>query len=193
MRTVTIEISELTFQRLQNLAVPLVDTPDTVISRALDALEVQTKNGTQGSVAPATGTVGPLEIHPSNPPDLTHTRVSQASVAGRSVKPGWNPLVTEMVLMARNRGLDVGKIKSISGLNVVQGERSDKGFRFVRAAGLSVQYQDANGAFRAVVGLARELGVGFEVELQWRDKEGAAHRGKLGRCRVEGGRGATVP
>lgn len=192
MRTITIEISEHTFKRLQQFAVPLIDTPDSTIGRALDALEARTRNGTRRGVETHTPIVEPLVIDPNDPPDLTHTLVTKASVGGRPVEAAWCGVVAAMLIFAHQCGLDIETIRRIGRLNVVPGERSDKGFRFVRDAALSVQGQDANDAFQAVVGLARALDVGFEVEFQWRDKEGAAHPGRFGRCRVEGGRNATV-
>lgn len=192
MRTITIEISKRTFERLQKFSEPLVDTPDSAISRALDALEARTGNGTRRRAETGTPIVEPLAIDPNDPPDLTHTRLTKASVRGCAVEAAWSAVVDAMLIAAHQRGLDIETIGKIGRLNVVPGERSDKGFRFVREAALSVQGQDANDAFRAVVALSRALDVGFEVEFQWRDKQAAAHPGKFGRCRVEGGRSAIV-
>ena len=75
MPQVTIE--DTTFERLQRHAKPLIDTFDTLMNRALDALE-QTEG--RPGLASVSGTEAERRIDPRVLPELTHTKVLDASI-----------------------------------------------------------------------------------------------------------------
>ena len=81
-----ITVEQSTFERLQRHAEPLVDSADKVVNRALDALEqtgsrVVADSGTSNSER---------RIDPNDLPNLTHTKVLDASLDGDILaKPNW--------------------------------------------------------------------------------------------------------
>ena len=60
----------------------------------------------------------------------------------------------------------------------------DEGFRYYSDLGISVQGQDANGAWRAACHIAQNLGLPLTVTFVWREKEGAAFPGITGRFHI---------
>ena len=95
MREITIQ--RATFERLQRHAKPFVDTPDTVIIRALDALDqTVVEHVPNGQFTETEQLLDPLSL-----PDLTHTKIQDASIDGEPIrKPKWNLLRDEMLLRA---------------------------------------------------------------------------------------------
>ena len=66
-------------------------------------------------------------------------------------------------------------------MNFVDGEgQIDKGYRYIPEAGLSVQGQDANAAWRAAIHLIKAANMSVDVLFRWEDKEKAAYAGKVG-------------
>ena len=84
----TIEIQESTFKRLQQHARPLVDTADTVIERALDALASTVQNVPYDpTFEPPTTPTDTMWFAADDPlPDFRHTSLLAARVNGRTVK-----------------------------------------------------------------------------------------------------------
>src|SRR6476660_1779217 len=85
-----IRISEQTFERLQNLAKPFVDTPASVIERLLDLGESQRATGSK--IPPARPAPDVKRYDPDNPPSLTHTKVLATEFDGVKAEH-WNDLV----------------------------------------------------------------------------------------------------
>jgi hypothetical protein len=177
----SIAISDELFARLQRYATPFVDTPETVILRALEALE--RPNGrapAEPAVSDANG--NPLqEFKATSPPNLTFTKVVSALWNGKAVKPAnWNRLLDAAITYAAAQIGDFNKLRRIVAINIVSGQKIDEGYHFLEDAGLSVQGQDANGAWRSVMFIAQNLKASVEVSFIWRNKEGAEHAGKTG-------------
>jgi hypothetical protein len=179
-----ISISDETFARLQRHAVPLVDTIETVIHRALDALEVGPSEG-NGEVPPEA-----RSFSPSSPPNLSFTSVKSAIIDGRRSIPAdtyWNAILINVVREAARRGLTADEISALLLANHVVGVRDDTGFKFVEEAGVSVQGSDANGAWRATYHLAEATGIGVTVAFAWQTNPKAAHPGASGILSLRGG------
>jgi hypothetical protein len=93
IRVPQITIESETYERLQRHAKPFVDTPDTVINLALDALDQLS-----GRPAASNGTAAEPErpIDPRLLPSLTHTKVLDASIGGELIpKANWNLLLDD--------------------------------------------------------------------------------------------------
>lgn len=173
-----ISISEETFARLQRHAVPLVDTIETVIHRALDALELEASGGGTGETRS-----GARSFSPSSPPNLSFTSVKSATIDGRRSIPAdtyWNAILINVVRGAARRGLTADEISALLLANHVIGVRDDTGFKFVEEAGVSVQGCDANGAWRATHHLAEAAGIGVSVAFSWQHNPKAAYPGASG-------------
>lgn len=188
----SVDLSPATFTRLQTHAVPLVDTIESVINRLLDAYE--TKAGETNATTPMPAGCGPEPGHPRqfNPntaPDLTHTKVLAIEFAGKPLERGeanWNGLLNAAVRAAYAKTQSADELKKLVIVNFVAGRKSDEGYRFLSDIDLSVQGQDANGAWRAACHAAQQLGCELTATFVWREKEGAAFPGTTGQFHISG-------
>ena len=172
-----IPIEQSTFERLQEHAKPLVDTPDSVIVRALDALDRSIPTRERSVEAMTFGPSGPL-------PDVKHTRMLAASIDGLSVKSNWNNVLRFMLVRAKEHYGDFEQLRRRCAVNIVPRAKDDDGYRHLPEAGLSYQGVNANAAANAIVALAKDIGAALDVDFEWRDKEQAAHPGHRGRIQV---------
>lgn len=173
-----VQISAETLARLQAHAVPLLDTVDTVIGRLLDGYENRAqKAGTQ---------VSSLRVfNAASPPDLRHTRVLSVEINGQATEiDKWNNLHFDLVQRSCRASRSIeDRISRMPG-NAVEGVKTDHGYRPVPGTGLSVQGQDANGAWRCIYKMARDLGCTVRVTFVWREKDGAAFPGVMAEMTV---------
>ena len=176
-------IEQSTFERLQSHAEPLVDTLDSVINLAVDALERAERSPTE----PAPGRPDTLDdlmsLGANDPlPDLKHTRVLSAVVAGHPVRANWNNVLRHVLRYAVDAGHSVDEVRRLCAVNLVAGEKEDEGYRYLAEAGISYQGLNANGAAAAVVALAKGTGIALELDWEWRQKAQALHPGRRARC-----------
>lgn len=176
-----ITILQSTFERLQQHAKPLVDTTDTVVNRALDALEQR-----EGYVVSRNGLPIPeRSIDPGTLPDLKHTKVLSASLAGgQVVKPNWNVLVDRILVHSMEQCGDFGELRKLCPVNLVPGRKEDDGYRYLSEINISVQGLSANDACKALVIAAQSLGIELEITFMWRPKEDAACPGERAYLRL---------
>lgn len=175
--SVDVSLPQDLFLRLQKLATPLVDTTATVIERLVDYYE----ENRPGLPEPRPDVVE-LILDPNRPADLRHTRVREASFCGESAR-NWNALVQVAHRVAFRETGSYDSLRRITIANIVSGSKSDQGFVSLRDIGLSVQNVEANKAWRDALHLAKRLEGSIQVTFEWRDKEGAAHRGQTGLLR----------
>ena len=170
-----ITIQQATFERLQRHAKPFVDTPDTVIMRALDALDqIMVEHAPNGQLTEKEQQLDPLAL-----PDLTHTKIQDASIDGEPIaKPNWSLLRDEMLLRATKRAGSFENLQRLFPVNLVEGRKEDEGFRYLSQAGISVQGQHANGACHAIITAAQAFGISLNIGIMWRLKEHAAYPGE---------------
>lgn len=171
-----VELTPTTFARLQKQAEPFIDTPDTIVNRALDALEK--------SQSPASAADAVAHYDPASPPNLTHTRPKSIELEHKKFPAEltyWNNLLTHLVRRAADMGKTPDEIKKLVAVNAVVGEKIVNGYKFISEAGISVQGQDADGAWKAIYSLANGLNLPLQVEFYWYDKPEAAQPGGSGR------------
>ncbi len=181
MRDVPIE--QATYERLQQHASPFEDTPDTVINRALDALELWERNVASDDLP----SDAEHEIDPQSVPDLTHTKILTASLAGQPVlRPSWQGVLDQALILAMNELGSFGELRQVCRANMVRGSKEDDGYHYLSAIDVSVQSMSANGTCGALVETVQRLGIGVEITFMWRLKEGALHPGENGRLVVPG-------
>jgi hypothetical protein len=71
-------------------------------------------------------------------------------------------------------------------VNYLDGKGPEKqGYRFIPEAGLSVQLQAANAAWKAITHIVKATGMTLDVTFVWESKDKAAHPGKTGRMIYE--------
>ena len=177
-----IEISDELFARMQAFAAPLIDTQETIISRALAALEAGSPTGSDDA-----GTI--KAFNPAAPPSLSHTTPRRMVLAGRLLPRSetyWNSLMLAVIRLAHQVGLTPKQIHVALNVNSVMGEKAFNGYKFLSDVGISVQGQDANSAWRQAYELAAIIGVSVEVEFSWQNTPKAAMPGATGRFTVGG-------
>jgi hypothetical protein len=160
------EISDATFERLKAHAEPLVDNIDSVINRALDALEASGKPSKTGLG------IAERQLNPAAPPNLAHTTVRSIELCGRILPPNetyWNTLLIAALREAAKQGLNADDLKQLLIANAVVGRKEDEGYRYFKDLGLSIQGQDSNAAWRATYHLAHKLGMAIKVSFSWQE------------------------
>ena len=175
-----INIAQSTFERLQQHAKPFVDSPDSVVNRALDALEQKNKPHTSSPQKPGIRKIDPLIL-----PNLKHTKVLTALVDGRSVvKPKWNPLVDRIAINAMKQLGDFNGLQKVCTANIVQGYKDDEGYRYLRQIDVSIQGQSANDACKTLVIAAQRLNIELQITFMWRNRADAAYPGEYAHLTV---------
>jgi hypothetical protein len=180
----SVELSHQTFVRLQSHAVPLVDNIETVIGRLIDFYE--SRDG--ATVASTDGTASKIrQFNPLSPPVLTHTKVLEVEFCGRPLEHGeanWNGLLNAAVRRAKAQVKSASELKQLMIVPYVSGRKANEGYRYLSDIGISIQGQDANGAWKAACHIAQKLGLPLTATFIWREKEGAAFPGITGRLSV---------
>jgi hypothetical protein len=173
-----IELTEATFKRLQKLARPLVDTASSVVEKLLDHYEDTADDAAASPPASKTRT---RKFSPADAPPLTHTKLRQATFAGKELpRPNWAELVRTALEAGHRRTGSFEALQKMTDAHIVKGTKTDEGFSPLGNLGFSVQGVDAQDAWHIAYGLARKLSVPIEVEFSWRDKEAAAFPGEQG-------------
>lgn len=179
----TLTISDETFARLQRFAVPLVDTSEMVINKALDALVAAGGKVETSSPKP------PKEFDSAAAPSLTHTKVLKASLLGSEIvypDNNWNGLMLHTIKAAFEKLKDRQAVANLVVVNKVLGKKEVEGFKYLPEIGISVQGQDSNKAWKAIHHIANSLGFSVEVVFAWYENPKAAHPGAMGRLLVKG-------
>ena len=174
-----VNIAPATFARVQKFAEPLVDDLDSVLNKIMDIAE-----GKQNAPAP-TGNV--KDFSGGHPPSLTFTKLLSAEIAGKvlpKTETTWNHMLVEVIKQAAAKLKDVNALKRLIIVNSVVGKKEDQGYRHIPEADLSVQGQDAIGAWKAASHILKSMHIAGEVVFVWYDNEKAAHPGQTGKFTV---------
>jgi hypothetical protein len=179
MPIITLEIPERLYERMQKHAVPFVDTPLSVIERWADHYE-RANGSAPPRVAekPAIEYGGAKKLNPLRPPDLFHTRAR--GTFGITPFSNWNDLVRIAHVGAFKKAGSFDELRHVTHAQVVNGERSDSGYKFVKEIGLSIQGVDANHAWELALRLAKYLRQPLRIIVEWRHNPKAAHPGESG-------------
>ncbi|MBA4013262.1 MAG: hypothetical protein C0481_15460 [Phenylobacterium sp.] len=165
-----VTLSDNLFARLQAHAVPLVDSIETVIARAVDALE-------QGNHPPAAASSSSRNFNPAAPPNLHHTTPKLIKLNGKTFPKNetyWNYLMYACAREAAKQGLTADQVLALMVVPAVAGKKDDNGYKFLPEVGVSIQGQDANGAWKQAHKFAEALDFKLEVEFTWQNVEKAA-------------------
>jgi hypothetical protein len=181
--TPQINLSDALMAQLKSVAEPFVDTPESVIQRAVDFYISNHTSGKDGPTRPPS-VDAPMNFPGDGAPDLTFSRPIWITVGGVEFEKKnlyWNTLLMRLVAIAGKK-LPLEQLKHHLLVNYVMGEGdSTKGFRYVPDARLSVQAQDANAAWRAAFHLVKALHLSIDVRFVWENKDKAAFPGRTGR------------
>jgi len=172
-----IRISENTYQRLQNIATPFDDTPDTTILKLLDFYE--NKDHSTDERHSETMKSGVIILNPTNPSDLTHTKVLEGIFDDTSVR-NWRDLVNEAHKRALNELGSFEELKKISISNIYKGDKRENGYKLIEGTNVSIQGANANQSWASALKIAKRLNLFIEMKFMWRDKKGAIHPNQPG-------------
>ena len=84
-------------------------------------------------------------------------------------------------LRATEEVKDTDKVSELVLAKHTKGEKADQGYRYLKEAGLSVQGQDANNAWKTAANIIKALGVKAEVTFVWYDNPKAVKPGETGK------------
>jgi hypothetical protein len=170
-----LNISEEVFARMQQHATPLVDDANSVLLRALDALDAVSAGSSDGS--------GQAVRQGFAVPDLSFTTVQVATVAGALLGASgsyWNSILLAVIRAAAVAGATRDEITGHLLANHIAGKKEDGGYKYVPEVDLSVQGLDANGAWKATDYLANAFKVYVKVQFIWQNNPKAAKPGATG-------------
>ena len=157
------------------------------IEKGEKALSINTNSSspeTNNSVADGIGKSDSISVDPLNPPDLSHTTILMGRVNSEIVK-SWNHLSEKIHEVAYDRLGSFESLAKVTQANIVKGERSDKGFRYISRINLSIQGENANKIWINSLRLAIQIRVPLELDIEWRNKRKAAHPGKRSKLKWE--------
>ena len=175
----TITVQQATYERLQSHAQPFVDSPEDVINRVLDTFEEKPPQRAEDDDGVD------IVVDPRRLPDLTHTKLRSALMGpDLIVKPNWNALLDRAVLAAMRRARTFEELERFCSANLFNGCKTDEGYHHLYEIGVSVQGRSANDAARTLIETAERIGLAVDITFAWRQKDEAAHPGKVGRVTV---------
>lgn len=176
-----VHLSDALFARAQSHAIPLVDDVESVINRAFDALEGS--HGKEESKPSDPDSQAIRSYNPKTPPNLAFSQPVSIKVDGEDMPYGqlyWNNLMFKVIGKAVVAGYTGESLRTLMVVPSVLGTKVDQGFKPVETAGISVQGQDANGAWKQTFHLADHLGLKLEVVWRWQTNEKATLPGQKG-------------
>lgn len=171
-----IEISEELFTRLQKLAVPFVDTPETVIEKAISMLEgtsITDKNvsNNQARQKHSIKTYKSYEALPS----VKHTKPKSVVIDGVEFTDSKWSGVNHWVHTRAAAIVGIDELISLSKANIKRGIKEENGFDYLPKIGCSIQRSDASTTLRQICHLAKELDFNVSIFFEWKDHEEAAY------------------
>lgn len=176
--TPQVNLESSTIERMKSYAEPLVDTLDTVILKALDAIDMLKAK----TDAPLSERV----LNPAAPPNLSYTTVKSVVFNGKpfpAAEAYWNPLLLATVREAKKTRTKE-QVKALLICNHTLGKKEDNGYKYLDDVGLSIQGQDANNAWKATYHILQAIKVPVEVIFAWQDNPKAVSPGAMGKFNV---------
>ena len=170
-----IEIKDDDLKRLRELA-GIFEIKDVVTKVLDDFLEDYTKP------KPSSSNEEVKVFDFSNLPSLAHAKFISGTFAGVAANsPAWNTLLAQAIEVAAPRLGGIHKIATVSGINIVKGEKTDEGYKHIRSLAASFHGVSAIYAARYIGDLGKAINESVEIEFRWRNKDEAAHPGVAGR------------
>jgi hypothetical protein len=173
-------IGSRTYKRIARHVRPFIDTPETVINRALDAY-AQSDHPTSSRLR--------IAIDATEPGSLSYAQLVNVRIDGAEIEvQSWSGLLAHMIgLVGGHNQRTEALVREITGLDVCRvsrlrywGRPVMKHYRNVPGSSLYVRYTGATTAFKAICTLAQWLGVEVGMTVSWAINSKAAHPGQQG-------------
>lgn len=181
MPKISIEIEKSTLEALQGIAIPLVDSCDSVIARLIEKYQKNAAKDMVSGTLRVAGEIKPRQFAPDDPPNLTHTRLIRSRIDSRAVpKANWNQVLRHLYEMAVRENSDFAWLKTLSAARIAPGIKETEGFKPIAGNRVSLQGVAASEAWRFSLEVARKLNKPIFAEFEWRNKKGAQFPGQRG-------------
>ena len=176
-----IEVNQATYDRLKEHDALRTDTLEEIVGFALTHRQIKSDT-TLPSWIP---TVKEMHIDPENLPNMTFTRIIQATVDNEQMeRPTWNRLLAHMLTLAVCQRIYSGEPNELDNIRMIRGRKEDQGYFYLPNVNISVQSQTAVVACRTILKLAKLLEVSLSINFIWRAKEGTFYPGQKGKISV---------
>ena len=187
-KMIKIQINEATHKRLKSHAEPLEDSYDTVINRALDALEPR-----KAPIDKKKIDRNIIILDPNHFPNLTHTKILSATVNGNQMsRPhlNWSWIRNELIRIAMQQyHEDINWLRSKSSTDIIEGYTQYDKYEYIQDLDISVAWTNTKKTSQALVNIALALSVPVKLTLKWRtNKKGAAYPGEIAILKVSKGK-----
>lgn len=167
-----IQVSDETFLRLQALAEPFVDTPESVIVKALDVFQKKQVQTTPN--APPSNKYTDL----SELPSMAHTRPLSFLLDNKKVhQKKWNAL-NHLVHVAVAKLVGIEKLLLTTKANMKRGRV--EGFDFINDLGCSIQRSDSDITVKQIAYLVDTYDMDCEIDFEWKDNGKSHFSGQTG-------------
>lgn len=178
-----VRISDATMKKLQPLAVPLLDSIDTLLNRFADAAYSGVPYAlpvfTAPVASPQQSAPAPWDVEQYDP--LAYTRIisvdfdgARLPISGRE----WNDLAKHVHEAAYQKLGSFAALRLATRGKVQQGKYQQRGFEYLPSIDVSLQGMDANAAWENSARLAHAMGVALSVECEWLNHSKAAKPGQ---------------
>lgn len=170
-----IEVTENDLRRLRELA-GIFEIKDVVSRLIDDFLEDYTKP----QISPQSGEIEVCSFE--DPPSLIHAKFISGSFGEiASNASTWNGFFAQVLEIAYSRLGSFQALNRIVGQKVVQGEKTDEGYKYIPSFNISFQNVSAHYAAKFIWQIAKSLSVPVMIDFVWRAKEEALKPGESGR------------
>ena len=192
-----IALSDAYDAKLKTLVTDFGQTREDLVERLIDE-EVARQAGAANGDAPTSAAAAneadvAMTLKPAAPGSLAHTKPLTVTIDGIDLhKPKWNGLRERAHVLALKKLGSLAELKKVSDANLRSGKYEQDGYKYLPEAGFSIQGVDANASWADTFKLVKELKMPVRVEFLWREKEGAAHPGKIGVIEWPGEKGQSA-
>jgi hypothetical protein len=174
-----IQVSDEIFLRLQSLAEPFVDTPETVIVKALDAFEKKVTNAEAPFNSAKVAASHRIFKGLNELPSMAHTRPVSFYLDSKKVTQNkWNAL-NHYIHIAVAKLVGIERLVSTTKANLKKGRV--EGFDFIDDLGCSIQRSDSDLTVKQIAHLVYTFDLDCEIKFEWKDNGKSQFSGQNGK------------
>ncbi len=172
----SIEIEDDDFEYMKSLAIPLEDTPASIVSRIF----TQHRELTATHNAAVRKPMVSAEFRTENLPNVSFTSIKSAFISDIPCPSlYWNDILQSM--LSRSKGhFTTEELKKLLTLQLREGRHSENGYRYIESLNLSFQGVDARRACYNIQLLAKELDLPVRIVIHWNENSKAQYPGQTG-------------